>query len=155
MTSGQGCKMFRGGSSEYLYFLQNWRLHLKGIHLYFLSLASIILYQNAFEWNLWTVSFWDFWGNVIFQCLKHWAHNLILGNTFKQLECFKISFTGQGGFVAQRKHSFFPPSSPEFESRLHQDFFSLLLSLCTVLRSNPSSDKQWCRWELSATKNLS
>ena len=45
------------------------------------------------------------------------------------------------GCMAQRKH-FFPPSSPMFESRLLQYFFSLLLSLWTVMRSNPSSAKQ-------------
>ena len=39
--------------------------------------------------------------------------------------------------------SLLPPCSPEFESRLRRDFFSLLLSLWTVLRSNPSSAKQW------------
>ena len=45
--------------------------------------------------------------------------------------------------IAQRKHSRFPPSSPGFESQLCQDFFSWLLSLWTVLRSNPSSAQQW------------
>ena len=43
----------------------------------------------------------------------------------------------QGGCVAQRKHSCVPPNSPRFESQHLQDFFSLLLSLWTVLRSNP------------------
>ena len=38
-----------------------------------------------------------------------------------------------------RKHSCFPPSSPGFESWPRRDFFSLLLSWWTVLRSNPSS----------------
>ena len=50
--------------------------------------------------------------------------------------------------VAQRKHSCLPPSSPGFASQLHPDFtlrefFSLLISFWTVLRSNPSSAKQW------------
>ena len=40
--------------------------------------------------------------------------------------------------LAQRKHFCFPASSPGLESWLCQDFFSLLLSLWTVLRSNPS-----------------
>ena len=53
------------------------------------------------------------------------------------LQCFR------GGCLAQWKHSCFPPSSPGYESRLGQDFFSLLLSLWTVLRSNPSNAKQW------------
>ena len=44
---------------------------------------------------------------------------------------------------AQRKHSCFLPSSPAFESRFCQDCFSLLLSLLTELRLNPSSAKQW------------
>ena len=64
-----------------------------------------------------------------------------------------------GGCVAQRKHSCLPPSSPRFESRLYQDFFSLLLGLWTELRLNPSSAKQWIsqmlwRPELSTTKKL-
>ena len=46
------------------------------------------------------------------------------------------------GCIAQRKHSCFPPSSPGFESCLYRDFFPLLLSLWTVLRSNPSSAKK-------------
>ena len=36
-----------------------------------------------------------------------------------------------------------PPSSPGLKSQLLRDFFSLLLSLWTVLRLNPSSAKQW------------
>ena len=47
-----------------------------------------------------------------------------------------------GGCIAERKHSCFPPSSPGFESCLYQDYFPLLLSLWTVLRSNPSSAKK-------------
>ena len=50
---------------------------------------------------------------------------------------------GPGGCVAQWKHSCFSPSSLGFQSQLCLDFFSLLLSLSTVLRSNPSSAKQW------------
>ena len=49
----------------------------------------------------------------------------------------------RGVCVAQRMQSCFSPRSPGFESRLRQDFFSLLLSWWTVLRSNPSSAKQW------------
>ena len=45
--------------------------------------------------------------------------------------------------IAQWKLSCFPPSSPGFKSQLRRDFFSLLLSSWTVLRSNPSSTKQW------------
>ena len=52
-------------------------------------------------------------------------------------------FIRLGGCIAQRKHCCFPPSIPSFESRLGQVFFSLQLSLWTVLRLNPSSDKQW------------
>ena len=53
----------------------------------------------------------------------------------------RLSF---GGCIAQRNHSCFPPSSPGFKSWLRQDFFSLLLSLWTVSRSNPfSCAKQW------------
>ena len=37
----------------------------------------------------------------------------------------------------------FPHSSSGFKSWLRQYFFSFLLSLWTVLRSNPSSAKQW------------
>ena len=44
---------------------------------------------------------------------------------------------------APRKHSCLPPSSPGLESQLRQDFFSLLLILRAVLRSKPSSAKQW------------
>ena len=47
------------------------------------------------------------------------------------------------GYVAQRKHSSFPPSSPGFKSQHCRDFSSLLLSWWTVLRLNPSSAKQW------------
>ena len=43
-----------------------------------------------------------------------------------------------GACIAQRKHSCFPPSSLGFESWLCQDFFSLLFSLWTGFRSNPS-----------------
>ena len=53
-----------------------------------------------------------------------------------------------GDCITQREHSCFPPSSPGFESRLSQDFFlreyfSLLLSSWTVLRTNPTSAMQW------------
>ena len=44
---------------------------------------------------------------------------------------------GRGTWVAQRKHSCFPPGSPGFKSQLCQDFLSLLLSLWTVLRLKP------------------
>ena len=53
----------------------------------------------------------------------------------------------EGGRIAQRERSRFSPSGPEFESPL-DDFFcfaeiceicSLLLSMCTVEKSNPSS----------------
>ena len=50
---------------------------------------------------------------------------------------------GGGGCVSQRKHSCFKPSSPGFESRLYREFFSIVLSLWTLLRSNPASAKQW------------
>ena len=39
--------------------------------------------------------------------------------------------------------AFFPPSSPGFKSLNCRDFFSILLSWWTVLRSNPSSAKKW------------
>ena len=55
----------------------------------------------------------------------------------------RMFLPGGGGCLAQWKHSRFPPSSPRFKSRLRLDFFSLLLSLWTVLRLNPSSAKQW------------
>ena len=48
-----------------------------------------------------------------------------------------------GGCIAQWKHSCFPPSIPGFESRLSWDFFSLLLSLWTELRSHLSRAKQY------------
>ena len=62
--------------------------------------------------------------------------------------CFVISSAtiplgGVGGCIAQRKQSCYTPSRPGFESRLCQDFFSLLLSVSTVFRSNPSRAKQW------------
>ena len=40
--------------------------------------------------------------------------------------------------LAQRKHSCFPASSPGLETWLRRVFFSLLLSLWAVFRSNPS-----------------
>ena len=51
--------------------------------------------------------------------------------------------TKVGGGIVQRKHSCFPPSNPRFESWLRQVFFSVLLSLWTILRLNPSTAKQW------------
>ena len=47
-----------------------------------------------------------------------------------------------GGCIAQWKHFCFPPSSPGCKSRQCQDFLSLLLSLWTESRSNPSIAKQ-------------
>ena len=52
-------------------------------------------------------------------------------------------FVSSAWIIKRRKHYCFPPSSPRFESQLRWDFFSLLLSLRTVLRSNPSSAMQW------------
>ena len=51
---------------------------------------------------------------------------------------FVMLWGGGGGYVAQRKHSCFPPSCSGFKSRLRRDFLSLLC-LLTVFRSNPSS----------------
>ena len=59
------------------------------------------------------------------------------------MEQFLTTSTFKEGCGAQRKHSFFPPSSPKFESLLRCGLLSLLLSLLTVLRSRPSSAKQW------------
>ena len=54
-----------------------------------------------------------------------------------------ISLHLKGGCIAQWKHSCLPPSSPGLKSWHRQDFFSLHLTWWTVLRSNPSSAKQW------------
>ena len=53
-----------------------------------------------------------------------------------------IMFANHGGWIAQWKHFCFPPSSPGCKSRQCRDFLSLLLSLWTELRSNPSIAKQ-------------
>ena len=52
-------------------------------------------------------------------------------------------FCCQGVCKAQKEPSCFPPSSSGFEARHGRDFFSLLLSWWTVLRSNQYSAKQW------------
>ena len=52
------------------------------------------------------------------------------------------NFDDIGGWVAQRKHSCFPPSSPEFDSWPSQIFLSWLLSWWTEMRLNSSRAKQ-------------
>ena len=50
---------------------------------------------------------------------------------------------GRSTEEARSKHSCFPASSPGLKSWRRQDFFSILLSWWRVLRSKPSSAKQW------------
>ena len=56
---------------------------------------------------------------------------------------YQLSWLDIVGCVTLRKRWRFQPSSPEFESWLRRDFFSLKLSLRTVLRSNPSIYNYW------------
>ena len=66
------------------------------------------------------------------------SHAQIPGN-----QAFHFYTQGGGRYTAQGKQSYFPPSSSGFESWLRLDFFSILLSWWTVLRSNSSSAMQW------------
>ena len=95
--------------------------------------------------------------------IQIWSQHVRMKKMFICLLLFIIIFAwkacdgGRGVCIAQSKHSCFPPrtqkhqvqipacfppSSPRFESQLRRDFLSLLLSLRTVLRSNPSGAKQ-------------
>ena len=66
---------------------------------------------------------------------------------FKELDYTKVSILLHikpdpvGGFVAQWKHSCFPPAAPLLESRLRLVFSPYCL-VCEQLRSNPSGAEQ-------------
>ena len=80
-------------------------------------------------------------GNI---CIQIYTSSTRNGIFYQQCHiCNFLDCQGAAQHSAQWKHSCFPPCSPGFKSWLRQYFFSLLLSLWTVVRSNPSSAKQW------------
>ena len=91
---------------------------------------------------------------LIFYWFLYWLQNFI---SIKRFQTFESSWTNGrgGGCVAQRWRYWSPPSGLGFESQLSQDFFSLLLSLRTVLRSKPSSAMQWIsQMQLAVTSRV-
>ena len=79
--------------------------------------------------------------NLEFKVVLHLTHT-----RYDRARIFKI-------VSSVRKHSCFPFSSPWFETHQRQDFFSLLLSLWTALRSNTSSAEKWISQMQSSVKS--